>query len=210
MPMWNSRLIIHGLVLLAICGWAGQSTPVLAQDDVTEAKAAVRDLGEDALSVLREGLNEEQLTDRFRNMLNHGFDVPFIARFVLGRYWRVASPEQRDEYVDLFEQLIVQTYVDRFQTYSGETFEVQSGRRDGRDIFVQSRIVRPGDAPPIKVEWRVRERGDHFKIIDVVVEGVSMAITQRNEFASVIQRKGGRIEGLLEELREKVDGRQQA
>lgn len=210
MPMWNSRLIFRGLILLAICGWTVQSTSASADGAVPEAQAAVRALGEDALSVLREGLNEQQLTERFRTMLNRGFDVPFIARFVLGRYWRVATPAQREEYVRLFEELIVQTYVDRFQTYSGETFEVQSARQEGRDIFVQSRIMRPGDAPPIKVDWRVRERDASYKIIDVVVEGVSMAITQRNEFASVIQRKGGRIEGLLEELREKVDGRQAA
>jgi len=205
--MRNIRTVILGLALLVIVSAGGQLNPARADDQIARASSLVQDMGNDVLPYLRTGVSEADLAQKFDELLDRGFDVEFTGRFVLGRYWRAATPAQQEEYLHLFERLIVQTYVDRFKTYAGETFEVSAGRKDGRDVFVESRIVRPGGAPPITVEWRVRPEAGNYRIIDVVVEGVSMAITQRNEMASVIQRKGGRIEGLLEELRANVNGR---
>ena len=135
--------------------------------------------------------------------------IPTIGRFVLGRYWRTASREQQQEYLELFENMVVETYARRFTEYSGETFRVLGSRGEGEgDTMVQSQIVRPA-GPPIQVAWRVRERNGQFRIIDVSIEGVSMAVTQRNEFGAVIQRNGGRIEPLLETLRGRITAARQ-
>lgn len=201
--MLTRRLLILCTALLAIGGWA---VPSSAQSNPQAAAAAkfVDNLGSKAIETITSGPSaKDAVTERFRELLNQGFDVPFIGQFVLGRYWNLASPEQQKEYLRLFEQMIITTYTDRFRQYSGEQFQVHGGRPDGdTDYFVQSQIMRPS-GPPVNVEWRVRKADKGYKIIDVVVEGVSMSVTQRSEFASVIQSQGG-IEGLLKAMRQRV------
>lgn len=125
-----------------------------------------------------------------------------IGRFALGRYWRSASPAQQEEYLGLFESMIVEIYSRRFGDYNGEKFEILSARELGKtDVIVSSRIV-PKNNVPIALDWRVRQKKGRFVIIDVMVEGVSMALTQRSDFASVIQRGGGNIDVLLNHLRQ--------
>ena len=145
--------------------------------------------------------------DLFRTLLYAGFDVPYIGRWVLGRYWNSANDAQRTEYQKLFEQLIVNTYAERFVEYSGETFKITGINPAGEaDSMVTTQIVRP-NGPPVNVSWRVRKSGADYKIIDVVVENVSMGVTQRQEFASVIEQNGGRVDGLIQALRQKVGSR---
>ncbi|HYD30687.1 MAG TPA: ABC transporter substrate-binding protein [Azospirillaceae bacterium] len=201
--MLTRRLLILCTALLAIGGWA---VPSRAQGNPQAVEAAkfVDTLGSKAIETITSGPTaKDAVTERFREILNQGFDVPFIAQFVLGRYWNLATPEQQKEYLKLFEQMIVTTYTDRFRQYSGEQFQVAGARPEGdSDFFVQSQIQRP-NGPPVNVEWRVRKGTKAFKIIDVVVEGVSMSVTQRSEFASVIQSQGG-IDGLLKAMRQRA------
>jgi phospholipid transport system substrate-binding protein len=138
-------------------------------------------------------------------LLNDNFAVPTIGQFVLGRYWRTATPEERKEYLDLFEDLIVVTYVDRFSRYSGERLKVTRTVSDNEsgDTIVYSEISRPA-GQPIEVGWRVRKYASSFKIVDVYVEGVSMGQTQRSEFSSVIRNNGGSLTALLGEMRRRV------
>ena len=116
----------------------------------------------------------------------------------------ITTPEQRADYLDLFGEFIVKTYAKRLGGYSGEAFVVLKSTVTGkkRDVIVKTRIDRPS-GPSLKATWRVRKFGDQDKIIDVSVEGVSMAITQRQEFASVTRRSG--LEGLLQILRARTE-----
>jgi phospholipid transport system substrate-binding protein len=140
-----------------------------------------------------------------KRIFNEGFDIPTISRFVLGGYWRTASEAQRQDFIALFEAYVIRAYALRFNDYAGEQLKVTAARaEDGDSSMVQSIVTRPGGAPPIKVDWRVNKTDKGFKITDVVVEGVSMAVTQRQEFASVIQRNGGQIDALLKLLRERT------
>ncbi len=174
-----------------------------AQQAHADAEKFIASLGDRALQVLVvDSQSEAEREDAFRGLLSEGFDLRLIGRYALGRYWRRATAEQRSEYAKLFEDFIVDTYVARLGEYSGETLKVVSSRADDQDTIVHSEIVRDG-RPPIRVDWRVRNGEDQLKIIDVVVEGVSMLLTQRDEFASVIQRSGGNVEGLLARLRDK-------
>jgi len=143
-------------------------------------------------------------TARFRVLLNEGFDVQHIGRFVLGRFWRSASEAERAEYLRLFEDFIVHSYATRFREYSGENLRVVAARTAAEDeALVLTDLLRPS-GPPIRVEWRLRRDGPGFKVVDVLVESVSMSITQRDDFSATIQRSGGRVEGLLAVLRDKV------
>lgn len=200
--MLTRRTLILCLSLLALCGWAGRDA--VAAPSVAEAAAFVDSLGKDALGAMADkALDKAQRVEKMRSLLHKGFDIPTIARFVLGRYWGSATPPQQQEYLTQFEEMIIRTYAARFDSYAGETFRIQSTRPDGEhDVFVVTEIHQP-NGPPVNVQWRVRQRDGRFGIIDVVVEGVSMSFTQRQEFASVLQAKGGNMDGFLQALKEK-------
>lgn len=164
----------------------------------------IRSVGQQAIDTLTgKELSDDQRQSRFRILLNRTFDVPLIARFTLGRFWRRANETQRDEYVRLFEDFVVLAYAARFRDYDGETFTVGKVREiNERDRLVQSTLVLKNERQVV-VYWRVRGATDP-KIIDVIVEGVSMVITQRDEFSAIINRNGGKVDGLLVALRKKT------
>ena len=169
-----------------------------------EAGEFVKELGDSAIYLLTaNGLADAERETRFRALFRTNFDVERIGRFTLGKHARRADDQQLAEFLRLFEDFIVVTYASRFSEYSGESFEIRSIRAEpGRDTLVLTEILRPTGGPPYRVDWQVRERDGILKIIDVKVEGVSMSVTQRAEFSSVIQRQGG-VDGLIEQLRTK-------
>lgn len=149
----------------------------------------------------------EDRAAKFRDLLQAGFDIPRISRFVLGRYWNAASDQQRQQFSQLFEDWVVGTYSARFNDYSGETIKVTGTQTESNPAFtdVASQFVSPNGGPPAKVTWVVRKTGDNdYRIVDVSVEGVSMALTQRDEIAAVADRNGGTVEGLNQALRQKM------
>ncbi len=171
---------------------------------VNGASQFIQWLADQAIAVL--GASNSTLETReaeFRRLLGQGFALPFISRFVLGRYWRTTTPEQREDYQELFAEYILRTYSNRLGGYAGETFKVTGARPAGKqDILVATRIDRPS-GPPIKADWRVRIFDNEYKIIDIMVEGVSMAVTQRSEFTNVVRSQG--IDGLLQALRARTE-----
>ncbi len=168
-----------------------------------EAGDFITSLADKAIAALtEEGISRDQRVARFRVLLNENFAVRSIGRWVLGRYWRKATYAERSEYMKLFENLIVTTYVDRFERYSGETLTVaKTVVKKAGDVIVFSQITRSQGVKPINVDWRVRVNKGQYKIVDVIVEGISMGQTQRSEFASVIRNNGGNVKGLLAKLR---------
>lgn len=180
--------------------------PAAAQNAVPEAGAFVERLTNRAIQSLTaaDAVGSER-TRRFRALLNEGFDVPTIGRFALGRFWRLASEAERAEYMRLFEELLVQTYASRFNEYSGERVRVTGSRTTPEgDIFVNSEVVHPTTRAVTPVDWVLRREGATFKVIEISVEGVRMAITYRDEFAAVISRGGGQVSALLASLRQRT------
>jgi phospholipid transport system substrate-binding protein len=189
------------VVCVGMIGATLASSPSRAADD---AAGFIDDLGKRAIQVLTSSEADADREQQFRALFDEGFDVPTISRFVLGPYWRSASDPQKDEFQKLFEAYIVHAYAVRFKDYSGQQMKILAARPEGDAAFlVQSQIAGPSGGPPIKVDWRVGKSEHGFKITDVIVEGISMAVTERQEFASVIQRGGGQLEALLKVLRER-------
>ena len=145
--------------------------------------------------------NMEKQT-RFREMFGEYFNIPQIGRFVLGRYWRLASDEQKASFNTLFEDVIVGTWSRRFSEYDGQTLRIEGTDPDRRGAIVKSQIV-GNEGTAIKVDWRLRERNEKYQVVDVIVEGVSMAITYRQEYSTIISRGGG-FDALLEKMQEQV------
>ena len=196
----------RSLLTAAFIVLAGALAPAIPAAAAADPAAVVSNLGSRALEVLGKNAPQSQRVARFRELLREDFDVPEISRFVLGRYWNVATEEQRAEFVKLFEEYIALAYSTRLAEYTGETFKVTGSRPDAGGAIVSSQIVRPAGAAPVKVDWRLTGRNGAYKISDVSVDGISMAVTQRSEFASVIQHNGGQVQGLITMLRAKTGG----
>ena len=183
------------------------STSVAAAPNAIAADANVfmSELWTRAVEVLDKKAPLTERLTRFRQLFQADFDGPGIARFVLGRYWRTASEQEQQEYMKLFEDYVIFVYGTRLSHFNGETFKVRGSRTDESGTVVSTDIISPSGEPPIKVDWRlVADRGA-FKINDVIIEGISMMVTQRSEFASIIQRHGGQVGGLLALMREKTN-----
>ena len=164
----------------------------------------MQNLSQQAIATLQSaGYTPEQREQNFRYLLARGFDLDFIGRFALGRSYAQLTAEQRQDYAAAFNEFVLRTYSRRLGGYSGEQFEILGARPAGeQDAVVASRIVRAG-GPPIQVDWRVRNAGGNYKVIDVAVEGVSMALTQRQDFTAAIGSGG--VEGLIAGLRARGD-----
>jgi phospholipid transport system substrate-binding protein len=175
-------------------------TPV-AEDVTAGAQKFIAGMTKRGIDFLGDGtLTQEQRRAEFKQLLDDSFDMSTIGRFALGRYWRDATKKQQNEYLSLFKKMVIDVYSNRFEEYSGQTLEVRSARPEGRDTLVTSFIV-PSSGPEVQVDWRVRNTGGRYKVVDVIVEGVSMTLTQRSDFASVIQRGGGNLDALLTHMR---------
>ena len=180
--------------------------PVTAAAGVEDqAGSFIRSLTHEAIeSLAKQGVTREVRIKRFRKMFTAHFNVKTIGKFVLGRYWKKANKQERTEYLGLFEDLMVVSYVDRFARYAGENLNVTRTRSENaKDATVFTQISRPA-GQPVKVLWRVRAYGGTMKILDVIVEGASMSQTLRSDFGSIIRQKGGKVSGLLDVLRVKT------
>lgn len=166
------------------------------------ATGFISSMGDRGINFLGDtSLSESAKKAEFTKLLNDSFDMDTIARFSLGTYWNTATPAQKQEYLGLFKSMIVKVYSKRFSDYEGQKFEVETARQEnGKDSLVTSYIV-PDNGAKVRVDWRVRNKGGSYKVVDIIVEGVSMSQTQRADFASVIQRGGGKVEVLLDYLR---------
>jgi phospholipid transport system substrate-binding protein len=161
----------------------------------------IRNLGNQAIEVIRSGASPDQKGAYFHRALHQDFDLRSISRFVLGPYWRGASERDRQEFKGLLEAHLVRFYGQRLAEYNGESLRVMGSRTEPGGAMVSSETIRP-QGPPIKVDWRLNTRNGVYKITDVNVDGVSMALTQRSEFVGSIQRNGGQLAGLLASLGE--------
>ena len=192
------RFVAIGLLLMGLLSVA-VPRPAAAQD----ARTFVATLGQQAIQVLGPHVPEATRVARFRELFRNDFDLTGIGQFVLGRYWRIATPQEQQDFLGLFHEYLVRAYSARLGQYSGEQFQVLNARPNGAETVVSSQILRHGGAP-VQVDWYLINGGGRFLITDVYVGGISMKVTQRDEFSAVIQRSGGRVAGLLAELRHKL------
>ena len=199
----DRRRLLDGLrlapVLLLLPGRSAQATV-----SADAAQQMIQEVGTQVLAILRDqGLDNRQKFERLVALLDGPIDLELIARLILGRHWRSANETQRTEYLQLFRAFALDNLASRLHVYDGQDFEIVGAQAvDERDAVVAPRVT-GGGRPPLKVDWRVRERDDgHLVAIDVIVEGVSLIVTQRSEFSAVIERRG--MDGLLAELRQRV------
>lgn len=160
----------------------------------------IKALAQSAIAVLgNPGSTLKERRKKLRVLLIENFAMKQIGRFVVGRYWREMSSQQREKFRNLFEDWIVRYYTIRLNRYSGQTLQVIHAKNAGLDdVVVSSRIEGTQSSSPLKVNWRIRQFAAGPKIIDVIVEGVSMSVVQRADFLAIIRQRG--VDGFLEQL----------
>jgi phospholipid transport system substrate-binding protein len=170
-----------------------------------EAEAFMTGLGDKVIALLTDrSLSQQEKTSQFQEILETKFNLKAIGKFVLGRYWKQASEEQKKEFLTFFKATTIASYASRFQDYTSEKFEILGSRpeKDG-GVTVLTRIMRP-NGQAISVDWKIFEKNGKMAIYDVILEGISMGITQRSEYASVIQKGGGNISVIIDALRKRA------
>ena len=191
------------LVAALSCVWA---FGVQAAVDAAKAEAFVKGVTEDGIeNIINANISQADKDKRFAKLFNSALDIQFIGQFVLGRYWRTATPEQRQEFIDAYRELNVQTWSKRFDEFKGRNFVFKGtdASNSANQIFVNSTVpMEQGE--PAKVVWRVKQTGNEFKIVDIIIENVSLAITARNEYTAFIKQSPDGVAGLIKNLQEKT------
>ncbi|WP_374634293.1 phospholipid-binding protein MlaC [Ferrovibrio sp.] len=196
-----------GAAFAAGAGLLLASSPVMvAPAQAADEQAAGRyidEMGRLLLSIQSQPGTISQREAQYRQFLGQGLDLNFIARFVLGRSYRDLNPDQASEYHDAFNEFVLRTYARRLAGFQVRGFAITGLRAAGDADTVVSTRIDVASGQPVQCDWRVRETNQRFAVIDLALEGVSMSLTQRNEFASLINSNG--VAGLIAVLRARVD-----
>jgi len=196
-PRPTRRLLLGAPLLLA-------AFPAAAQMDTGRAAAFIQATGEELVRVINSPAAPEQRRAQVVAILRRSVDVEGTGRFILGRWWRQATPAEQAEYLRLFEEVLIRNLASRFGEYQGVTFALgRSQLRTEDDALVTTVVQRPGSAA-FNLDWRVAEVNGQPRIVDLVAEGASLRLTQRSEYSAVVQRGGNQVAALLAAMRQQI------
>ncbi|MBP0445553.1 ABC transporter substrate-binding protein [Roseomonas sp. SSH11] len=189
---------------LASLGAVG-ALPARAQAvDANRAAAFIQATGQELVAAINGRAPAAQRREQVAAILRRAVDVEGVGRFILGRYWRQATPEEQQQYMRLFEETLIRNLSARFGEYQGIRFSLgRTQQRTEDDTLVNTIVERPNSAP-FTLDWRVGEVGGQPRVVDVIAEGTSLRLTTRSEYSAVISRNGGRVSALLDAMRNQV------
>lgn len=177
------------------------------KDEYKAAEAFISNVSEQTISnIFSKPIPYNEKEEKFSSIFTESIDLPTLSKFVLGRYWKASSEMEKRDFIKIFSELNIKTWARRFNDYAGldvKTVGVTPSKTKGQ-FFVESKIERNSGEAPIIVRWRVMKKAEGYKIIDIIVEGSSMARTYRNEYRSVIKNSGNGVQGLIDTLKIKV------
>jgi phospholipid transport system substrate-binding protein len=199
MPLNRRTLLAGGLAGAALTTLAGASSAWALTTD--QATAHVKATIDELVTMLRQPGSAASRAPELRRIMETRGNLPQIAKFSAGRVWREMSPEQQQRFVNAFSGYVASTYSRRFDEYAGNP-DIYVGRTidAGRKGVVVETPIRQQQGAPIAVEWLVSDRGGKVEIVDLIIEGVSMATTQREEIAAKYQSRGQDVEALITDL----------
>ena len=178
--------------------------------ETEDAEKFARKLANDIITeVVQPKIALSDKQERFRKLFMNAINVKTNARFTLGQYAKKAAAEDLQNYTDALADNIIYTWTDRFNGYAGGSLTTESivfgstRKSDKGDFYVKSEINLPDTENDIEMIWRVSEKKGELKLADLVVEGVSMLMSYRNEYTAVLKQNGGDIPALTEMLRKK-------
>lgn len=192
------RSLVIGSLLLAAAFIVGPRPSSAAQDP----RDFVYGVCTQGLQAVEANVPAPQRIVVFRQLFQAAFDVPGIAQFALGLNWRYLNPQQQQEFVNLFGEYTAQAYATALGQFAGARVKLGGvSLSPAGEVIVSSKIKRVG-AAPVRIRWYLVDHGGQYKIVDVVVDGVSQRITGRSELAGVIERNNGRADTIIPVLRQ--------
>ena len=155
--------------------------------------------------IINADISQQEKDKRFYKLLNGALDLDFIGQFVLGRNWKTATEQQRKDFITVYRDLNIATWSKRFNEFKGKTFVFKGTTPSSSkgQVFVNSEVPMDQGAPA-KVLWRVREKNGNYKIVDIVIEGVSLAQASRSEYTSFIKNNPGGLDALIKDLNNRL------
>jgi len=173
--------------------------------DALKAENFVKKVTTDGIEqIINSDVSMAEKDARFTKLFNEYLDLDYIGKFVLGRYWKTATDKQKKDFIQVYREFNTKTWSKRFDEFKGKSFEFNGTSPSSSEgqIFVNT-SVKMNEGSPAKVLWRVKD-GQPLKIVDIVIENVSLAITARNEYTAYIKKAPGGLDDLIEDLREKA------
>jgi phospholipid transport system substrate-binding protein len=168
------------------------------------AADVVEDLHTTLVIVMKDGsrMGYQGRYDQLAPVIAAGFDMPFIAKTVMGKYWETLSSGQKSKFIEVFSRLSIATYAANFDSYSGERFKVISEKEaSGGRFLVQTQLIK-SDGGQVQLDYLLHRTGSQWRIINVVAEGVSDLALKRADYTSFLKNKG--FDPLLLRLNEKI------
>ncbi len=182
---------------------------LIAQPDAKaqagDATGFVRQLGEELIAVVNGPGSVAEKRRRLDPLIEQSVDIEAIGRFCLGLYWRTASPQQQQEFQRLFHQVLLTNIAGKIGDFRGVSFAMTSTSQREGGTYVGTTITRPNQQPN-NVQWVVSNASGRPKIIDVIAEGISLRLTQRDDYAAVLSRNGRNVDVLLDLMRRQAAG----
>jgi phospholipid transport system substrate-binding protein len=203
--MWTRRLLaslVIGLALSLGAGTAGAAAKADADDETKAARALVQRIADEAADILKRK-DKEARQRAFRKLFEEHFNATAIGRFVLGRHREGLSAEQFERFMGTFHELVGKTTATRLADYAGEKLKIMDVKAQGAHWTIISQVT-PKDRSPLRFDWIVARAKGGPKVVDLRVENLSMAITERDAFAAVLNSNGGRIDGLIAFMQDKI------
>jgi phospholipid transport system substrate-binding protein len=189
-PVLTRRTAVLGLLALGIVAVLGRPA---AANATARAQAFVSTLGADLVRLLNSGRSEAQMYVEFERFLARYGDMPAVAASVLGPPWRGLSGGQRQAFVAAFQTYLARKYGRQFREYRNAGVEVTGARDGGKaGVLVQTKVVRPGQQA-IAVDWQVSERSGSPRVVNLIIEGVSMLANERAEIGAMLDAQGGDV-----------------
>ncbi len=180
-------------------------TPAWAQGapSAEQAAAFVRQTGARLVAIVNGPGSSAQKQAALQAEIDASVDVKGVGRFVLGRFWRLATPAQRQEYLRLFRAVLMNSITGRLGEYKGVRFAVGRATPTAAGVQVATVVTRPNN-PAANVIWVIRDVGGSPKIVDVVAEGTSLRLTQRDDYASYLARNNDSVQALIDAMKRQV------
>lgn len=188
-------------ILTALAALFVAYAPAAYAGSAEGAQSFIDGVAKEVLDVLKTDKGKDQKMSAMEGIFSSAVDIPQVGKYVLGKHWREASAEQQKAYIDAYQPFVIRNYAGKLTKYSGQSYKLKNARASGSDYVVTMEILDPGN-PSVFVDYRVRDYGSRYRVIDIAVEGVSLSQTQRSEFNSIVSSKG--IDYLITALQNKV------
>jgi phospholipid transport system substrate-binding protein len=191
------------IAVLGFCWGTAKAAPVSRK---MEAQHFVEKTGKEILEILQgSNVPKQKQEDQFRKVLQKRFDLKGIGFFALGHYRRQATKQEKIDFLKVFKDVIVESYSSQFKHYSNEYLKISNvkGPDDHGGFFVISQVIREG-RKPLSVHWKAFSTKQGWRVLDLVIEGVSQSQTHRKEYSELINQRGRKVSGLIKALREQV------